>query len=177
MGYKFESQFVRAWRIITYAGSPTVGSAVSDRRRSQRQLIMIAASSFIVLAGEKIGWEAGTRTPIARFRVWSPTIGRPPSSEIEFTSATPPKSNHVHYRESTVSRPAHALAFSAAFCTRDACVPVMSHNSLRTCALAISKRSEIVLAPQRDNQQNEVAASSRVCRRFTLVDSKNFFAD
>ena len=31
------------------------------------------------------GWEAGTRTPIARFRVWSPTIGRPPSSEFEFT--------------------------------------------------------------------------------------------
>ena len=31
------------------------------------------------------GWEAGTRTPIARSRVWSPTIGRPPSSEIEFT--------------------------------------------------------------------------------------------
>src|SRR6266550_1728644 len=26
-----------------------------------------------------VGWEAGTRTPIARFRVWSPTIGRPPS--------------------------------------------------------------------------------------------------
>ena len=25
------------------------------------------------------GWEAGTRTPIARSRVWSPTIGRPPS--------------------------------------------------------------------------------------------------
>ena len=34
-----------------------------------------------------IGWEAGTRTPIARFRVWSPTIGRPPSKrESEFTN-------------------------------------------------------------------------------------------
>src|SRR5215212_4586250 len=31
------------------------------------------------------GWEAGTRTPIARSRVWSPTIGRPPSKESEFT--------------------------------------------------------------------------------------------
>src|SRR6185369_14999795 len=28
---------------------------------------------------EFVGWEAGTRTPIARSRVWSPTIGRPPS--------------------------------------------------------------------------------------------------
>ena len=27
------------------------------------------------------GWEAGTRTPIARSRDWSPTIGRPPSKE------------------------------------------------------------------------------------------------
>ena len=35
--------------------------------------------------------------------------------EIEFTSATPPKSNHIHYSESTVSRGAHALAVSAAF--------------------------------------------------------------
>ena len=33
------------------------------------------------------GWEAGTRTPIARSRVWSPTIGRPPSKrESEFTN-------------------------------------------------------------------------------------------
>lgn len=33
------------------------------------------------------GWEAGTRTPIARSRVWSPTIGRPPSTKgLEFKS-------------------------------------------------------------------------------------------
>src|SRR5262245_1997210 len=32
------------------------------------------------------GWEAGTRTPIARSRVWSPTIGRPPSKRsLKFT--------------------------------------------------------------------------------------------
>src|SRR6185369_205162 len=37
------------------------------------------------LPDENVGWEAGTRTPIARSRVWSPTIGRPPSSESEFT--------------------------------------------------------------------------------------------
>lgn len=81
----------------------------------------------VVLADEKIGWEAGTRTPIARFRVWSPTIGRPPSSEIEFTSATPPKSNQIHYSESTVSRGAHALAFSAAF---------LHARRVRTCDVA-----------------------------------------
>ena len=31
------------------------------------------------LGADSFGWEAGTRTPIARSRVWSPTIGRPPS--------------------------------------------------------------------------------------------------
>ena len=29
----------------------------------------------------KIGWEAGIRTPIGRSRVCSPTVGRPPSRE------------------------------------------------------------------------------------------------
>src|ERR1051326_5921458 len=41
---------------------------------------------FLRWSGEVFGWEAGTRTPIARSRVWSPTIGRPPSKEeLEFT--------------------------------------------------------------------------------------------
>ena len=40
---------------------------------------------FVLLVQICFGWEAGTRTPIARFRVWSPTIGRPPSEEFEFT--------------------------------------------------------------------------------------------
>ena len=55
---------------------------------------------------------------------------------------------------------------------RDARVPVTSHNSLRTCALPISQRSEKVLAPQPDNQQNDAAAPSQFGRLFTLVDSK-----
>ena len=56
------------------------------------ELINCRGSNLIVqvtparLESEKcFGWEAGTRTPIARSRVWSPTIGRPPSEEFEFT--------------------------------------------------------------------------------------------
>ena len=37
------------------------------------------ARKYLIL----FGWEAGTRTPIARSRVWSPTIGRPPSTRFE----------------------------------------------------------------------------------------------
>jgi hypothetical protein len=35
-------------------------------------------------------WEAGTRTPIARSRVWSPTIGRPPNEATKNLRASPP---------------------------------------------------------------------------------------
>src|SRR5206468_10733679 len=48
----------------------------------------LQADGIIIIAPyglDCFGWEAGTRTPIARSRVWSPTIGRPPSSEFEFT--------------------------------------------------------------------------------------------
>ena len=39
------------------------------------------------------GWEAGTRTPIARSRVWSPTIGRPPSKRSLNLRIKPPVVN------------------------------------------------------------------------------------
>ena len=35
------------------------------------------------ISGLDVFWEAGTRTPIARSRVWSPTIGRPPNKLSE----------------------------------------------------------------------------------------------
>src|SRR5919112_4524245 len=39
------------------------------------------------MSGLSLYWEAGTRTPIARSRVWSPTIGRPPNDcDIKFTN-------------------------------------------------------------------------------------------
>src|SRR5687767_6657510 len=77
----------------------------------------------------RVGWEAGTRTPIARSRVWSPTIGRPPRSEIEFTSATPPKSNHIlvaPLAQQIEQLPSRQRTHK----------PTSQHNSLRTCALA-----------------------------------------
>ena len=54
--------------------------AIGTNKLPARQ---VNGSSYIVRAASRrlilFGWEAGTRTPIARSRVWSPTIGRPPS--------------------------------------------------------------------------------------------------
>ena len=56
---------------------------------------------------------------------------------------------------------------------RDAWVPISPQDSLRTFALALWPASEKVLAHQRGNQQNDEAASSRVRRVFTVVNSRN----
>ena len=44
---------------------------------------------------EKIGWEAGIRTPIGGFRVRSPTVRRPPNKEIQFTWSAAGLSNVI----------------------------------------------------------------------------------
>ena len=56
-----------------------LGNQFVDRRHSPQARICEVGCKFAGSDGCEIGWEAGTRTPIARSRVWSPTIGRPPS--------------------------------------------------------------------------------------------------
>src|SRR5829696_2100534 len=58
-----------------------------------------AARNYLIL----FGWEAGTRTPIARSRVWSPTIGRPPRKrnlnlriEAPLVNLTPQHTIHLY---------------------------------------------------------------------------------
>ena len=79
------------------------------------------------------GWEAGTRTPIARFRVWSPTIGRPPSSEIEFTKV----------RESSQPRSGAPSIFQRRAAGIGFRVPTFTDGRASQSQIEVPKRSRI----------------------------------
>ena len=66
-----------SFRRILSGTKPDLGRIRAENKRAADAIYRPFASAFL----RNFNWEAGTRTPIARSRVWSPTIGRPPNAE------------------------------------------------------------------------------------------------
>ena len=73
--------------------------SLAHYRHTKRAAQFLGARKCLIL----FGWEAGTRTPIARSRVWSPTIGRPPSKEFRIYVSTLRLSTTPHSCQSSQS--------------------------------------------------------------------------
>src|SRR5262249_19752906 len=67
----------------------SVSAAGAALRRTRREGDLLGSEGEECRGGDRVGWEAGTRTPVVRSRAACPTMERPPSRTSEEGSGNP----------------------------------------------------------------------------------------